>query len=406
MYTLTEEQIDKIRTMTLPMLVASDLHLKRRTWTNWPELSGDAYLALSDIASIHQKLMANNIDVKNVLLCGDIFDSNIVSSSDICYLSALTSYIAANSGTTYYIRGNHDSVNPSYVSALPGTNQLSESAPVILGNDDAYLWGIPYTASREQLLPVLSSISDYIKLYDIRKPVYIVMHQAFQHVIDIDFAYQLSSEDVEAIFDRPLHILVGHIHKMDYRHLSGPCTGGSIFSIGSLYPTTWETIPTFHGVHIIDMATGERVSIGIMIRDYVTVTPTDALSLESAFESISEHHNPGMQPTAVRATIPESVTAAEASAVAERFPYLRVRFGRSELDTAPQRHATTPSAGIYTILDAVQDDLKKHNTANWEQLFILASDILNADDPADYLGKLLTAWLEHTTEEETDADTE
>lgn len=404
MYNLTEAQIEKISTMTLPVLVASDLHLKRRTWTNWPELSGDAYLALSDVVSIHQALQEHNINIKNLLLCGDTFDSNMVSSSDVCYLSSLTEYMS-KFGTTYYIRGNHDSIEPSYVSAVPGTYELSELSPVVFGDDEAYLWGIPYTASKEQLLPKLSAISDYIKLHDIRKPVYIAMHQAFQHVIDIDFAYQLSSSDVEAIFDRPLHILVGHIHKLDCRPLSGPCSGGSILSLGSLYPTAWENIPTFHGVHIVDLISGDRVSVNIMIRDYVTVSPEDALSLESAFERISACHNAGLHATAVRATIPESVTAEEAAAIAAKFPaHLRVRFGRTAAETAPQRHATTPSSGTYSILDAVREDLKVNNSANWEQLFVLASDILNADDPADYLGKLLSTWV--NTEEVADDSAE
>ena len=403
MYNLTEEQIEKIRMMSIPILVASDLHLKRRTWTNWPELSGDAYRALSDVASIHQTLAANNINIKNMLLCGDTFDSNMVSSSDICYLSALTNYIAQQ-GTTYYIRGNHDSIEPSYVSAVPGTTELSEADPVVFDDDEAYLWGIPYVASREQLLAKLSVISDYIKLHDIRKPIYIAMHQAFQHVIDIDFAFQLSSSDVEALFDRPLTILVGHIHKLDCRALSGPCSGGSIISIGSLYPTAWEVLPVFHGVHILDLANGERVPINIMVRDYVCMEPTDATAMQEAFDRITEYHNPGMEPTAVRVVLPEAVTASEATAIAASYPYLRARFGRTAADSAPVRHAHSPSPGIYTILDAVKDDLKANNPANWEQLFVLASDILGADDPADYLGRLLSAWLDDDTTEENPDD--
>ena len=58
----------------------------------------------------------------------------------------------------------------------------------------------------------------------------------------------------------------------------------------------------------------------------------------------------------------------------------------------------------YTILDAVKDDLKANNPANWEQLFVLASDILEADDPADYLGRLLGAWLQDDTAEENPDD--
>lgn len=396
MWSLTEEQIDKICTMTAPVFVAGDMHLKRRTWTNWPELSGDAYQVIEYMEQLRNFTLNKGKPISDIILCGDTFDSNMVSSADIYKFSQLTKV------PVRYIRGNHDSIQPSYIEAVTNTFELSaELTPIADGA--AYICGLPYIASRSELLTALENISTQIKLQDIKEPIYIVMHQAFEHMIPIEGAFQLSSSDVEALFDRKVYILVGHIHKLDCRPLSGALSGGYILSTSSPYPTAWENIPQFHGIHILDLASGEYVSVNFHIRDYITLEPSEAVYLIDMLQRISDCFIEGCLPTAVRITVPENMTVDAAKTLVAQHPNILARLGRSTSESAPVNHSSRPDSTTYSILDAVKEDLQNSGRAQWDQLFLLATNIIEADDPADYLGKLISSWIaEETTDDSTD----
>ena len=90
-------------------VLIADAHVKQRLWTNFPRIQGDSYEAL--------KRVQEAVNGGFVISCGDLFDSNRPSSTDLKAVSDLL----RNIETLYYVNGNHDSVIPDIVSSL-GTN--------------------------------------------------------------------------------------------------------------------------------------------------------------------------------------------------------------------------------------------------------------------------------------------
>ena len=109
---LTIAQQQKETIMPETFLFMADAHIKSRTWTNYMGLQGDSYAALDKIS---QKLTKQEQNINTLVIGGDWFDSNHPSSTDINQSFQFLRQFRS----VFFIRGNHDSVQPSYLSALP-----------------------------------------------------------------------------------------------------------------------------------------------------------------------------------------------------------------------------------------------------------------------------------------------
>ena len=99
----------------------ADAHIKCRTWTNYMGLQGDAYAALD---LVNEKLEG----IDTLVIGGDWFDSNHPSSTDINQSFQFLRHFKS----VFFIRGNHDNVQPSYLSALSeqgGQTTVTELQP-------------------------------------------------------------------------------------------------------------------------------------------------------------------------------------------------------------------------------------------------------------------------------------
>lgn len=92
-------------------LFTADCHIKRRTWTNSTLLQGDASKAFAKF--VHEGSMIGP-GSRDLIIGGDLFDNNRPSSQDVLDVANVTTSMHR----TFYIRGNHDNVNPSYLEAL------------------------------------------------------------------------------------------------------------------------------------------------------------------------------------------------------------------------------------------------------------------------------------------------
>lgn len=259
-----KDQLPEImRNMRIPCLVLADAHIKPRTWTNWSQLRYDAYEALKGIHVITDNWPQHHRC--RCILAGDTFDSSTVLSSDLIRLTeALTDY------EVHYIRGNHDSVIPSYLEALPNTSELTDDTPLVLtdstGIHSYKIFGLSYMSDRNALLERLDAIAASLTRTELAEGITLVLHQAMAHLIGYESAAQLSIDDITARLGTTPRVLVGHIHKVDYRPLSeGP---GYILSPGSLYPTSWSDVAEPFCLTLIDLAGYSVFRLPNTVRSY------------------------------------------------------------------------------------------------------------------------------------------
>ena len=154
-------------------LFTADCHIKRRTWTNSTLLQGDASRAFAKFVNEGSMIGPGSRDL---IIGGDLFDNNRPSSQDVLDVANVTTSMHR----TFYIRGNHDNVNPSYLEALNepddeygfGQIRLLES-----GKDgpegkeawyagfhrlanNAYVAGISWMPSDSQFIETLKAVVD------------------------------------------------------------------------------------------------------------------------------------------------------------------------------------------------------------------------------------------------------
>lgn len=361
--------------------VLSDLHIKKRTWNNWVKLKGDAQAAL--IRCI-QLVRHSQHPVDLCILAGDIFDTNMATSSDLLMLGAFLSCFKR----TLYIRGNHDTVVPSYLQALPNTQDVS-ATPYIDPCEKFAVYGIPYIHSRQELLNKLAQIAQTIEGLKKTHPqcqIYLLLHQAFQHLLGIQGMWQVTAQDIQDLLGGDVHVICGHIHKNKQLALSGT---GSIYSPGSLYPLDWGQTSQQHCLSLLTLETGQILRQNIAVRDFVTLEGfPEGYDIISALRGLSEQNNKVL-PVAVRIKLALGQAAPDPSQIPQGVVL--------QIITASQDQPDDQSSGVVmtdaiSILDAVLLDLRQNNPDSYQDIYDIALNLYNSDDPGGYLDQLLTAW--------------
>ena len=255
----------------------ADAHIKGRTWTNYMGLQGDAYAAL-DLVS--EKLEG----IDTLVIGGDWFDSNHPSSTDINQSFRFMRKFKS----VFFIRGNHDNVQPSYLSALSeqgGQTTVTELQPgeVYTPSIDFNLTGIPWVASRSDLLQALEQTREALEGKPGRS--FVVLHTSCRHLLGFDGSWQLEAADLELFKDTPVTFLVGDIHKRDTLQLSDSC---SLHSPGSLYPLSWDRVGDSCSVSVVNSKTAEIHAVPSDVRSYTSLDFTNMQDLNQVVEGLVE----------------------------------------------------------------------------------------------------------------------
>lgn len=249
-------------------VLISDTHVKSRLWTNFPQIQGDSYRALEQIKDAARGSF--------IISCGDLFDSNRPSSTDLECVSNLMRSVEK----FYYISGNHDDCVPSIVPSL-GTNavHLYQSPQLING---VPVFGIDYCNSKDLLIEDLTEVaSEMLKLDPSVRPV-LVMHQS----LDVFFmTYTITLQEIRDILAHPCDIFIGDIHvrKLITSH------EGFCLSPGPLVPQDIGQAKHQQGATYVDFSSGTHVElkdIPVKVRDYTFLDSPE--ELESAFKKALE----------------------------------------------------------------------------------------------------------------------
>jgi Icc-related predicted phosphoesterase len=149
-------------------LVASDLHLKKRTWSNRP-IEGDSYFAWDQIVDT-----AIREAVAVVILAGDILDKQINGSGPIVKLQEGIEKLGAAGIKTLFIQGQHEYQEMPWASLSKHAIHLHRNFVEVAGYT---IVGIDFQA-KERLQDELSYVAETLKAPP--EKTILVMHQVWE----------------------------------------------------------------------------------------------------------------------------------------------------------------------------------------------------------------------------------
>jgi len=357
-------------------LFMADLHIKARTWTNFPAVQGDAYEALK---LVNARMDGRGLGDVPVVLGGDVFDSNRPSSEDVLNLQRFLE----PHRNVYYIRGNHDNVIPSWVSvACPHAVALDETPPVSL-NDGTYITGVSWNVSANALKERLKSLAEVLRMYS-PELVYIVLHTSFSHLLGIEDCSQMSLVWLTENFDGiPANFLVGDVHVRDITEWDG---GHYVHSPGSLYPLSWDRTLSPCAVSVIDVETGEIMAEDCTVRQYRTVSSLNASrTIRDIASSCMNDPLPPMVQLLNEGndfSLPEGLRVVVQHVAAAQ--------------TADEVSSSSADSSAYTVLDAIREECQGD-----DNLCTMLSALCSSDDPAGTLESWLAYWNVERTQRRT-----
>ena len=369
----------------MKLLLMADSHIKTRTSVNNAKITDDAYESLHKVKSY-----VKNNDIDTLLIAGDWFDTNRPSSTDLIE----TKNFLNSFSRVYYIRGNHDSINPSYLSALNNENKSSyiyELDNDFIIFDNFAIAGISWINNKETLYSTILDLCNRIKSNNINK-VYLMLHTCFKHLFGFDFAYRITEKDIQTIAkdtDMCINVLVGHIHIRDtITYTLSENLNGFIHSPGSLYPTTISDIDKPHYVSLIDTDSDIITDINTDVRLYKTVEFDTLINLDSYIDSIVSENKYNLLPV-VYVKLKEDY---EGPNLYERYKNVIIQvvkdIDHEGKDSENESLKNKAGHSDYTIVNAVTEE------ASVEEDIIqdLIAALLISDDPIKTLNELLDVW--------------
>lgn len=379
-------------------LFTADCHIKRRTWTNSALLQGDATKSLMRLF----EQARNKADT--VLIGGDLFDSNRPTSLD---LTDAILYLKYNFRVAEYIRGNHDSVDPPFISAFEDDDSKliinvldvedwmldpdsgNVKLPWVLGDTKrhrSYLCGVPYVHSTEDLIGYMKHLITNWK--QIRNPgdtLYMMLHASFKELLGFDGAYQLSIPVIKELCgEEKINILVGHIHTRATFVYND--AGAYIHSPGSTYPLSTADMDKHFFGSLIDVHTGEITDIPCDVRKYVTINAKDLPIPTHVCTSLDQlgHTAPeGFLPTFVRIVVDDDWEGSLQDMSTPSYIIQIIRKGAVQ-------QAQISKSTQYTLQEAVAEELAAE--PNSEMLLDMANALLSSDDQVALLDEWTKGW--------------
>ncbi len=217
---------------TLAFLFLGDLHLAPRIWSNLPTVTGDGAVGLRDLFALSAKL-----GCPDVVLGGDIFDSNPPNSDQVTIFQELAARHVQCGGRIWCYQGNHDKVaagTPWYATMpnwlLPVTH-IGDGTPVEIGG----LRCVAYDyATKDDILSTLATLNEEIQQGQ-QPPQVLMLHQAFKEALGFEHAWNCEAAAVPPQI--PL-TLIGDIHAP----IEFSTPGGRAYYSGSSHPRNIDEI--------------------------------------------------------------------------------------------------------------------------------------------------------------------
>ena len=353
-------------------LFMADAHIKGRTWTNNMQLNADAYTALLKLAR-HIRAMEN--PPKTLLIAGDWFDSNKPTSLDLMisidFLSLFKQVV--------YITGNHDTISPSFLQVaqyMQNTVTTQLDCSYITTPEGVHIAGIQWTQDSKVLEERLQEIHESVPAGE---PMYLLMHQAFKHLLNFEGSYSIAADEIERIFaGRVVRVLVGDIHTRHTLELEG---GGYIHSPGSLYPTSFDKTSEPYAVSLIDLDTGVITDIDCKVREYYTYEYKNETELKEMVTVANEEHRADFLQPFIRVTLPKDsevkILQSQHTGVV-----IQTTSGAEQTINTPELNRKN----LYTLQEAITAEAGEGILAE------LAVALLNTDDPLQEIDNWLNYW--------------
>lgn len=385
--------------MTDKFLFLADFHVKARTWTNNTQVRGDAYAAMQQIGDFAEE---NQLDT--LVIGGDFFDSNRPTPDDLVQ----TVDFLSRFNQVYYIRGNHDSCDPSYlesVSRILGTKNFVTQLNgqfVHLGND-SYLTGISWMPSKEEYRLAVQQTLDYFRKNYPEKTLYLVLHTSFKHLLSFEGAYAFDAEAVARwCKDMDVVILVGDVHVRNTMHSAaydGDDNAGevTIHSPGAVYPLQFSETDFAKAITVVNTAEDDynrRLRPQpVEVRKYASFHYTGTGdSLKGFLENFNNGYHvdyPDYLPAYIRVVLDTGVEPPHI--IPSDYPNLVIQI-QLEADEFDPGHAIDSPDGSYTLEQAINDEFPDPDVAE------IANQLVKSPDPAGDLQKYLELWqVERTT---------
>ena len=366
------------------ILFTADCHMKRRTWTNSTLLKDDASYAFSKI--VEAAVKHSNLD--SIVIGGDLFDSNRPTSQD---LLTIKDVVTGNFNACYYIRGNHDNCEPSYLEAITGSIEDDDFHLVHLStvftpmDTGAWMTGLDWSPSASEMFEKLRQIVKDWRQVDNHDNMilYVVMHCSFQHLLGFDGAYDFTVDMIKDLCgDDRINFLVGHIHTRDT--LVYNSNGAYIHSPGSLYPLSTDKMGEPCYASFITLNTGAIEDISANVRKYATVNIANAGDdLVKTLDDLGYAPDQYCLPTFVRLVISADWTQ-PIPAVDD--PRYIVKVDRQ----VAQQQAVTSVRSSYSINQAIRDELA--DQVNRDMIVEMAEELIASDDPVGTMDGWLEFW--------------
>ena len=187
-------------------LAASDLHLKKRTWSNRP-IEGDSYFAWEQIVNI-----AIREEVEVVILAGDILDKQINGSEPIGKLQEGIEKLGAAGIKTLFIQGQHEYQEVPWASLSKHAIHLHRNCVDV---NDYTVVGIDFQA-KERLQDELSYVTETLKAAP--DNTILVMHQVWEEWMGERALPQGKLEDVKNWLPGLRLLITGDLHESRLHH--------------------------------------------------------------------------------------------------------------------------------------------------------------------------------------------
>ena len=372
--------------MTDKFLFLADFHVKARTWTNNTQVRGDAYEAMKQIGD-----KAEEHQLDTLVIGGDFFDSNRPTPDDLVQTVDFLSRFKQ----VYYIRGNHDSCDPSYLESISRilgidnfVQQLNGQMVHLSGNN--YLSGISWMPSREEYRKAVKDTIEWFRDNHKGDRLYLVLHTSFRHLLSFEGAYAFDAEEVGRWCDwndtSDITLLVGDVHVRNSQ-----CFGsGMLFhSPGSVYPLQFNDADTDKGCTVVDtkgIRLNRFVFMPVAVRRYTSWRYTgEADTLNAWLDTISRTQRTSEYPlpTYARIIVENGVDFPRIDMTQYSDLVIQIQLETEEFDPG---HAVDSADGVYTLEQAINDEFPDPDVAE------IANKLVVSPDPADEIRKYLDFW--------------
>lgn len=344
--------------------IISDTHVKSRLWTNFAGIQGDAYRAL--------ELISEKAENEIIISCGDLFDSNRPSSTDLASVSDLCKKVKM----ICYINGNHDDCFPSILPSLTEKClHLTSSNPVQLENIN--LFGIDWQNTRDKILEELTNIASTAVHQKEPEKTVVIMHQSLQEF----FAKgaPVTASDIWEILGESAAVIIGDIHSNQL--IESPSKKGFILSPGPLVPQDIGQAKKEQFFHTLDLQTRELTKIPIQVRSYYFLDGTDAkFDLGIALSTI---HDDSELPAAVILKVKPNYI------LPKNIPENFIVVTAVQFDKVSYSSLHTVETSIDEAVETEIDTTEKENAKLMKTLY---NNLKMSDTPDEVLQSVLEKW--------------